>query len=290
MGSMSFVVDDKLTEADNDASYWLISDKDRAWTPTLGSHTVTVRGYRRRRARGQKILESSVRVTIADSRSKAPVANPGPAPAIAPLTPGTAPATAPVPARTTAPAKSPEIPMGSNPSFPMAAVPVNLPTRSPTPAPTPCVNDIVKFINKVTLSKQILSLSGTTPLDEALLQLVLSNAKPGVQLSPCNDLDTYRLTQRFAYLALVYSTGKQDEMPSWFNASDECTWKGVTCNSNQKIAELQLFSLGLKGKIPADVGLWNNLRVFAVNTNDLTGPIPLSFGGCVSVMFDLVGI
>jgi hypothetical protein len=43
---MSFVVDDKLTETDDVASYWLMSDKGSAWTPALGRHMVTVREYR----------------------------------------------------------------------------------------------------------------------------------------------------------------------------------------------------------------------------------------------------
>jgi hypothetical protein len=334
VGSMSFFVDDKLLETDNDASYWLVGDKDRAWTPSIGKHLVTVRAHCRKQGRGRKILEASIRIVVTDSRTKepaaaapasapvlAPVAGPvispatflAPTPASTPMTaprvaPATVPFNAPASAPAIAPATSPVTapvkgPIGSDPSFPVAPAvgpkqptdvpirapiqpptrlpmaaptPIKPPTKSPTPAPTPCVSDL-----GITLSGQKLSLAGATPLEEALLQLVQSNSK--VQLSTCNELDKYRIMQRFAYLALVYSTGKGDVEPPWFANADECTWTGVICNINKRFSTVDLSARELQGRIPADVGLWNNLRQFVVFANELKGPLPSTVGHWTSL-------
>jgi hypothetical protein len=132
------------------------------------------------------------------------------------------------------------------------------------------------YINSVTLSNKTLSLSGGTPPDKALQQLVASNNKTGVQLSTCKPADQNRLRQRFAYLALVFSTGKGGT--DWFASSDECQWAGTTCNGNGTVSEIGLSNVGLKGTIPDDVGLWSDLTKFYVSVNELAGTLPSSIG------------
>jgi hypothetical protein len=134
----------------------------------------------------------------------------------------------------------------------------------------------VKYINNITLSKKILSLTGTTSLDQALKSLVVSNDKVDVQLSTCNQADKDRIRQRFAYQALLHSTGMGFKA-YWFASPNECDWVGITCNAN-KTTKLDLNGRRLKGTIPDDVGLWTGLTSFDVAFNQLSGSLPFSIG------------
>jgi Leucine-rich repeat (LRR) protein len=133
------------------------------------------------------------------------------------------------------------------------------------------------------MSNKMLSLTGTTPLDKALQYLVTSNSKTGVRLSTCNEVDKNRLRQRFAYQALIYSTGMQHKEASWFSIAQECQWMGITCNANKTVSRFVLpgtLLLGdyLTGTIPEDVGLWTGLTYFDVTNNRLAGSLPSSIG------------
>jgi hypothetical protein len=127
-------------------------------------------------------------------------------------------------------------------------------------------------------------------LDNALKKLVASNADPAVQLSTCNQLGRDRLQQRYAYLALLYSIGK-DNIVSWYDKPNECEWKGVGCNFFGLFIELNLQQQGLTGTIPEEVGLWTNLNSFLVDgflksvlQNSLTGSLPSSIGKWTSLV------
>jgi hypothetical protein len=316
VSSISFYVDDTLLATDNDAPFWMMNDLNNAWRPVPGNRTLTVRAFRRNQAKGRQVLDISVQFVVVDSSAKAPAA-PFAATALAPPTapnptarnppvatdsvpPVLAPVAAPVAAPVSAPSgatrtpnrspmtilsKAPtKLPSKASVNTPLqvptrqpAKAPTKAPTNQPIPAPTPCVNDIVNYINKITLSKQVLTVSEDTPLDEALRQLVISNAKPGVQLSTCNETDQDRLRQRFAYLAFIFSTGKGSEV-SWFDNVDECLWTGITCDSNNRVSTLVLYGRTLKGSIPPDVGLWSSLKLFNVESNQLNGQLPAALG------------
>jgi hypothetical protein len=96
------------------------------------------------------------------------------------------------------------------------------------------------------------------------------------ELSVCNPAHKVRLRQRFAYLALVFSTGHGNFL-SWFAGNDECRWNGIRCVSGA-VSQLLLDAIGLQGTIPEDVGLWTSLTVFRVNSNQLFGSLPSSIG------------
>jgi len=83
---------------------------------------------------------------------------------------------------------------------------------------------------------------------------------------------------------------------------DPCTWFGVTCDVNDRVKELDLFSNGLSGALPTNIGDLefltkiymysntisgsipvslgdlNNLELLSINNNDLTGSIPSTLG------------
>jgi hypothetical protein len=138
------------------------------------------------------------------------------------------------------------------------------------------------------LSGQTLAANNLTPLNRALQRLVSSNTANGVQLTTCNDADKERLRQRFAYLALVFSMGKGNQV-SWFSNADECLWTGVGCNSSKRIISLQLDSRTLGGSLPSDIGLWTNLARFDVYANTIAGSLPSSIGRWSSLNYFSVG-
>jgi Leucine-rich repeat (LRR) protein len=124
-------------------------------------------------------------------------------------------------------------------------------------------------------------LSGNTSLNLALKQLVASNNQT---LSTCLAADQKRLKQRFAYLALMFSTDGKDKVPSWFGSSNECSWFGVLCDGST-VTKLYLNAYKvsyaqnrLVGTIPDDVGLWTGLDMFDMSSNKLVGSLPSSIG------------
>jgi hypothetical protein len=296
--SMSFSIDGKPVRTDSTVPSWMLGDPDSAWTPTVGIHTIKAVGYRGNEGKGSKMLESSVRVKVIDSRTKPPTKAPVKAPAASPVaTPVVAPVIAPVAVPVASPAASPIVaPMASPVVAPVSAptklpiaktkapttapptkAPTRRPTSAPTAAPTPCVNDIVKYINSITLSNQTLSVNGFTALDQALVQLLLSNTRAGVRLSTCNAADRERIRQRYAYFAIVYSTGIAKNVDVDYDS--ECDWNGLTCNVNERVTKMDLSSQPLSGSIgsiPADVGLLTNLTKLELYNTGVTGSLPSS--------------
>jgi Leucine-rich repeat (LRR) protein len=131
------------------------------------------------------------------------------------------------------------------------------------------------YINSITLSNQTISASGPSNLDQALAQLLQSNARQGVQLSPCIEADRKRLRQRFAYFALAYSTGAFVD----FDDDNECNWGILRCNVNGTVTIVYSSDDRLVGSIPADVGLWTGLTAFTLEGNRaLTGTLPATIG------------
>ncbi|GMH50992.1 hypothetical protein TrLO_g12737 [Triparma laevis f. longispina] len=61
------------------------------------------------------------------------------------------------------------------------------------------------------------------------------------------------------------------------NTAGACDWSGLTCRDDT-VVELRLNWKGLRGEIPACIGDLHHLEYFSVADNDLSGPIPESFG------------
>jgi Leucine rich repeat N-terminal domain len=168
------------------------------------------------------------------------------------------------------------------PTKPPTKHPTKLPTKAPIKQCTSST-DIVNYINSITLSGRPLTLTGATPLDLALKQLVESN---NGALSTCLTEDANRLRQRYAYLAWVFSAGKGN-FKSWFDAANECSWTGITC-SGSTVTALDHSGQVLTGTIPADVGLWTSLISFDVGGNQLMGSLPSSIGKWTSLTLFIV--
>jgi hypothetical protein len=229
-----------------------------------------------------------------------------PAPAVAPAAggPGTVPTKVPAKEPTKVPTKAPskmptkvptkrpttiptKVPTKRSTTIPTKVptkAPTKVPTKAPTKAPTrapvvPCGNSstfVVSYINSVTLSNKTLSMSGNRSLDRALQNLVSSNVNVDVQLSTCNQADKDRLCRRFAFLALLFSTGKGNQI-GWYYQANECEWYGMQCKDD-KVDLIYLFSSNLVGTLPDDIGLWTDLSDFSLYNNNLAGTLPSSIG------------
>jgi hypothetical protein len=217
-----------------------------------------------------------------------------------------APAKATTKTPITSPTKSPTKPPSLKPTKILTRSPTKPPTNAPTKALTKapvleltCGDDyvnyinreanVVNYINSVTLSKQTLSLYGSSrsPLVLALWSLVGLNDRL-YELSPCIEEHKKRLNQRFAYLALMYSAGGRFlEYPT----IDECRWRGISCTGSTvtgvDFLGSSLFSTG--GTIPADVGLWSNLTSFRVSAG-VRGSLPSFIGLWTSLTRFDVGV
>jgi Leucine Rich Repeat len=109
-------------------------------------------------------------------------------------------------------------------------------------------------------------------MDRALWKLVSSNYNPAVSLSTCIISDQERLRQRYAYLALMFSTGKWTQL-GWYDDDHECDWTGVFCNGST-IINVYLPLMNMQGSIPADIGLWENLVILDFSRNSIAGTLP----------------
>jgi hypothetical protein len=102
ISSMTFSLDNEIIGTVNTSPYWMIVDKNGAWTPTVGNRTITAKAYHQNDANGRLMLQTTTSVMVMDSRTKspfaAPVNAPVPAPIAAPMsTPVTLPMVAPAP-------------------------------------------------------------------------------------------------------------------------------------------------------------------------------------------------
>jgi hypothetical protein len=69
ISSVSFFLDHALIRTDNIAPFWMFGDKDGVWTtPTIGSHTITAKAYRRNNGKGRLMLETTIGVMVIDGR------------------------------------------------------------------------------------------------------------------------------------------------------------------------------------------------------------------------------
>ena len=86
-------------------------------------------------------------------------------------------------------------------------------------------------------------------------------------------------SDRFVLEEFYRATGGDDwtNNTNWLSDKPIETWYGVGVRDN-RVQFLSLRDNNLTGRIPAAIGLLDNLRIFDLSGNDLTGPIPSSVG------------
>ena len=93
-------------------------------------------------------------------------------------------------------------------------------------------------------------------------------------------------TDREALVALYNATGGENWSISanWLSDAPLDEWEGVRTNDDGRVTELDLFSNGLSGEIPAELGSLSNLRVLRLRDNELSGEIPAELGSLSNLL------
>jgi hypothetical protein len=137
---------------------------------------------------------------------------------------------------------------------------------------------VESYINSITLSGRVLSLSGTTPEDKAM-QWLASNDP--LKLTPCTEVDKFRLRQRFALLTFGFQELENGQLiataKKWFiRSNDECQWDlGIICGTPTRTrVDYMVPSSG--GTLPADYGLLSSLTMFLGSNRFLGSTLPSS--------------
>jgi Leucine rich repeat len=184
------------------------------------------------------------------------------------------------------------------------AVPPPTPsTQIATPAPlivtsanAPRAEQVVAFINDITLTGQTMSVSASSIMNElepeelALYWLIYNDTD--LNLWPDSPTNRFRLQQRYA-LAILQVQG-DDIDPLFGIVGNECEWNGVTCKSQDELGILEAvtevyidtYNNGTlwTGRLSADLGLLSTLLHFNMSGGEvggsggLVGTLPSQFG------------
>ena len=97
-----------------------------------------------------------------------------------------------------------------------------------------------------------------------------------------DERSTSGLQQIYAIACFYFSTGGGSSWASrfdWLDGRNECTWAGLSCNAQRNIEQLNIDNGGLVGKLPDELMLLQELKLFDVEVNiGLTGEIPAFLG------------
>lgn len=202
-------------------------------------------------------------------------------------------------------------------------VPTMLPSPSPPILPlqnAPLVsrpNQVVAYINNITLSNQSLALLDSyagIPEERALRWLIVDDP---LELTPDTAVNRSRLRQRYA-LVTLWAQLSQSHPLFLKLESNECEWTGITCNVTSlgmeselgnwtvtgieflesswsgrilpdlgllsTLVSLNLTDTSLNGTLPHTIGLWTNLVSVALVDNQFTGSLPDSVGWWTKLM------
>ncbi|RAL40639.1 hypothetical protein DM860_006709 [Cuscuta australis] len=86
-----------------------------------------------------------------------------------------------------------------------------------------------------------------------------------------------------------FKTNLQDPnrvLQSWDNnLINPCTWFHVTCDDQNRVTRVEVYSNSISGQIPPELGDLTNLISLDLYGNSLTGPIPASLGKLSKLQF-----
>ncbi|CAJ1938722.1 unnamed protein product [Sphenostylis stenocarpa] len=62
--------------------------------------------------------------------------------------------------------------------------------------------------------------------------------------------------------------------PGWSQTTPFCQWKGIQCDSSNRVTSISLASKSLTGTLPSDLNSLSQLRTLSLQDNALSGPLP----------------
>jgi len=106
-----------------------------------------------------------------------------------------------------------------------------------------------------------------------------------LQLTPNNDYNRFRLSQRYALLTMWFgSKFDWNDETNWLQNADECTWHGVICEEQEVdgiglqnvVTKIEMADNYLHGEISEDLAMLTSITTLDLSDNDLQGTIPTS--------------
>mmetsp|Transcript_33076 Transcript_33076/g.38132 ORF Transcript_33076/g.38132 Transcript_33076/m.38132 type:complete len:334 (-) Transcript_33076:470-1471(-) len=97
------------------------------------------------------------------------------------------------------------------------------------------------------------------------------------------DVSNSMWLERYIAAILYFSTdGKsweEDATNLWLSSGHTiCDWKGIQCNGNVQVEEIDLFNKSLNGEIPSELGMLSTMTSLVLKNNQLFGTIPSELG------------
>jgi len=71
----------------------------------------------------------------------------------------------------------------------------------------------------------------------------------------------------------------------FLSESSECDWGGITCNTDDRVTEIEFEENNLIGTIPTEIGLLKELEILGMEKGGLTSTIPTEIGSLVNLVF-----
>ncbi|CAB9500872.1 Leucine-rich repeat receptor-like protein kinase [Seminavis robusta] len=66
----------------------------------------------------------------------------------------------------------------------------------------------------------------------------------------------------------------EEGLQEWLTPNHECTWYGVSCNSNNQVVAVELWNLNLDGSIPKEIMSLTHLQTLSLPENRIQGRLP----------------
>jgi len=165
--------------------------------------------------------------------------------------------------------------------------PTRFPTRAPTPRPTPTPTSAPTVPPEKRYDARLRNYLEndfgveiqSNRANEAVSVIVEEAKADGFNEIPL----TPKIVQRYAMInmELALFDGSSRNWGSF--KQEECTWPGISCNSNQEVTQVQLLGKGLFGSIPSEIGLLKALEHLDLASNGLQGSIPEELYSCLSL-------
>lgn len=114
---------------------------------------------------------------------------------------------------------------------------------------------------------------------KATFKIVSGKATKSISITQTNDKTTSIEEQRDALIKFYEATNGDEwtNNTNWLSTKPLSEWYGIKTDQDGKVRYISLHSNNLKGSIPEEIGMLQNLDGFYVSHNQLEGKLPKSF-------------
>lgn len=158
------------------------------------------------------------------------------------------------------------------------------PSLAPTLAPTMSPTDVKSAIEGFLLKDEVTTVRGASsnPAVAKAIDWLIEEATAAKRLAFPFD---QKYLQRFGILILYYTVFKEKDyefgeipMPNiGMRTQDECFWRGMKCDKNGMLIEIDLSNRELDGVLPLEWGFFPYLKTIDLSNNSLQGRVPEEF-------------